>query len=81
MIDTNHKIEFNADKCIGCKLCYKACFVDVIRWDEENKKPVFKYVEDCEHCNYCEIVCSKDCIKVVPDYKSEKLLQTFDRYL
>jgi NAD-dependent dihydropyrimidine dehydrogenase PreA subunit len=55
--------------------------VDVIRWDEEKKKPVFKYVEDCEHCFYCASVCKKGCIEVIPDYASEKHLQTFDRYL
>ena len=56
MINTNHKIEFSPEKCVGCKLCYKACFVDVIRWDEENKRPVFKYVEDCEHCFYLSLI-------------------------
>lgn len=80
MIDTKHEIVFHPEKCVGCGLCYKACFVDVIRWDKENKKPVFKYVEDCEHCFYCESVCNKDAIEVRPNYASEKLLQTFDRY-
>lgn len=80
MVNTNHKIEFRSEDCVGCKLCYKACFVDVIRWDEEAKKPVFKYVEDCEHCNYCEIVCKKNCITVVPDFASERLYQSFDQY-
>ncbi|MBR4057428.1 MAG: 4Fe-4S dicluster domain-containing protein, partial [Oscillospiraceae bacterium] len=56
MIFTNHRIEFDPEKCVGCQLCYKACFVDVIRWDAEAKKPVFKYVEDCEHCFYCQSV-------------------------
>jgi len=80
MIDTKHKIKFDPANCIGCKLCYKACFVDVIRWDEGQKRPVFKYPEDCERCFYCESVCKKDCIEVVPDYTSESLHQTFDRY-
>ena len=51
MIYTNHKIEFDESKCVGCQICYKACFVDVIRWDAEKRRPIFKYVEDCEHCN------------------------------
>ena len=80
MINTKHKINFNPDNCKSCKLCYKACFVDVIRWDEEKKQPVFRYIEDCEHCNYCEIVCAQKCIEVVPDYTSEHKGQSFDRY-
>ena len=80
MIYTNHKIEFDPEKCGGCQLCYKACFVDVIRWDSEAKKPIFKYVEDCEHCFYCQSVCKKDAIKVIPDPSSERLHQHFERY-
>lgn len=80
MIGTNHKIEFEPEKCVGCQLCYKACFVDVIRWDAEHKKPVFKYVEDCEHCFCCMSVCHRDAIRVIPDHESEHLMQHFDRY-
>lgn len=80
MINTNHKIEFDESKCIGCKICYQACFVDVIRWNEENKKPEFKYVEDCEHCYYCEVKCPKGCITVIPDYSSQSFRQTINRY-
>ena len=35
MINTKHRIEFYPEKCVGCQQCYKACFVDVIRWDAE----------------------------------------------
>ena len=80
MVYSNNKIEFDTDRCVGCKLCYKACFVDVIRWDEEKKRPVFKYVEDCEHCFYCQAVCKPGCIKVIPDFKSDRSYQTFDKY-
>ncbi len=80
MINTAHRIEFFPEKCVGCQLCYKACFVDVIRWDPEAKKPVFKYVSDCEHCFCCQAVCRKDAIRVIPDYSSEHLLQSFERY-
>jgi MinD superfamily P-loop ATPase len=80
MIYTNHKIRFDAEKCVGCKLCYKAGIVDVIRWDEEAKKPIFKYVEDCEHCFVCQSVCKKDAIEVCPDFSSEHFQQTFEQY-
>ncbi len=76
----NHKINFNPSTCIGCKVCYKSCFVDVIRWDENKKLPVFKYVEDCVHCTYCEALCPKDCIEVVIDFEGERVYQNFDAY-
>ncbi len=80
MIHTNHRIEYRPDNCIGCQLCFKACFIDVIRWDAEKKQPVFKYVQDCEHCNYCMAVCPKGCITVIPDFKSQSPRQSFDMY-
>ena len=80
VINTNHRIVFDAEKCVGCQQCYKSCFVDVIRWDAEKKQPVFKYVEDCEHCFYCQSVCKKDAIEVIPDYSSEHLMQSFPQY-
>lgn len=80
MINTNHKIKFDETKCVGCKMCYKACFVDVIRWDDEKKKPVFKYVEDCEHCFVCQSVCKKEAIEVCPDFTSEHFMQSFEQY-
>lgn len=79
-MNMKNQIEFNREKCIGCKLCYKSCFIDVIRWNEEDKKPEFKYLEDCVHCNYCEVVCPKDCIQVIPDFEGELFHQSFNRY-
>ena len=34
-----HTIKIDMEKCNGCKQCYRACFVDVIRWDEAAKRP------------------------------------------
>jgi NAD-dependent dihydropyrimidine dehydrogenase PreA subunit len=61
-------IKVDKDKCTGCKICYKACWVDVIRWDEAAKRPVIAHPEDCVECNYCEISCPEEAIKVSIDY-------------
>lgn len=61
-------IRIDNETCIGCKACYKACFVDVLRWDEIEEKPIVAYPEDCVHCNYCEVSCPKECIEVVADF-------------
>ena len=76
----NHKIIIDNEKCIGCQICYRSCFVDVIRWDSEKKKPVVAYPEDCAHCTYCEALCPKDCIKIEIDFEGERMYQSFDLY-
>lgn len=65
------EIKIKLDDCIGCKICFQACFADVIRWDEEKKQPVVKYPEECAVCTWCEIRCPKHCIDVIPDYTTK----------
>ncbi|MDF2788380.1 MAG: hypothetical protein K0S80_1478 [Neobacillus sp.] len=55
--------------CSGCQLCYQACFMDVLRWDEKAKRPIAAYQEDCVDCLYCETVCAKNAIHVIIDFK------------
>jgi NAD-dependent dihydropyrimidine dehydrogenase PreA subunit len=62
-----HTINIDEDKCTGCKMCYKACFVDVIRWDDVEEKPIVKYPEECATCNWCELSCPVNAIEVIPD--------------
>jgi NAD-dependent dihydropyrimidine dehydrogenase PreA subunit len=60
------EIKIDLDNCQGCKSCMNACFVDAIRWDEVNDKPVAAYPEDCVWCLACEAACPHNCINVVP---------------
>ena len=70
----------NIDQYKASNRIYKSCFVDVIRWDADAKKPVFKYVEDCEHCFLCMALCNKEAITVIPDFTSEHMHQSFEAY-
>ncbi len=62
-----NKIQINLDACKGCKMCLNACFVDVIRWNYTDKKPVVAYPEDCVWCLACEAACPARCIEVIPN--------------
>jgi NAD-dependent dihydropyrimidine dehydrogenase PreA subunit len=61
-------IKFDDEKCIGCKKCYKSCWLDVIRWNNEKRRPVAAYPEDCVECNFCEVVCDQNAVNVIIDY-------------
>jgi len=62
-----NKIIINKEICNGCKLCFKSCFVDVIKWDAEVKRPVVAYPEDCVQCMVCEANCPQEALRVVED--------------
>jgi NAD-dependent dihydropyrimidine dehydrogenase PreA subunit len=61
------KIDIDLDKCKGCKICVDACFADVLRWNQADKKPIVAYPEDCVWCLACEAACPTQCIEVVPN--------------
>lgn len=60
----------NNELCNGCKICFKACFIDVIKWDSEAGRPVIAYPEECVQCMFCEINCTPRALKVIPKYDS-----------
>ncbi len=62
-------IKIDVDSCSGCGTCVKACFVDVLRWNDVEDKPVVAYPEDCVHCNACELACPTGSIEVLPDFE------------
>ena len=64
------EIRVDLDACTGCRMCFKVCYVDVWRFDEENDQPIVAYPEDCTACNMCELECPAECIEVVVDYEN-----------
>lgn len=65
-----NNIIINREICNGCKICFKSCFIDIIKWDEQSRKPRVAYPEECVQCLYCELNCPQRAVKVVPDYAS-----------
>ena len=59
-------ITINTETCIGCKKCMQTCFTYVFRYDEQTKKAVAAYPEECEWCLICEEQCPTDSIFVEP---------------
>jgi NAD-dependent dihydropyrimidine dehydrogenase PreA subunit len=59
-------IKIDRDMCNSCKVCVDACFIDVLRWDDKEEKPVAAYPEDCVWCLACEETCPANCIDVIP---------------
>ena len=52
-------------KCIGCRLCIKACPVDCIVGAAKRMHSVIRV--DCTGCKLCIPVCPTDCIDLVPN--------------
>ncbi|MGC8721461.1 MAG: NAD-dependent dihydropyrimidine dehydrogenase subunit PreA [Caldisericaceae bacterium] len=58
--------EINADKCIGCGLCYAACHDGghmAIEWNSETRTPSVDE-EKCTGCAMCMQVCPVDAIRM-----------------
>ena len=62
------EIRIDRDRCTGCKICVHSCFVDVLRWDEQEEAPIVAYPEDCVWCLSCEAECPEQCIEVIPTF-------------
>ena len=60
-------ISIDLDMCNGCKTCVDSCWVDVLRWDDKEERPIVAYLEDCVWCFACELACPVKCIEVMPE--------------
>lgn len=53
--------------CNGCEICIEICPMDVLRMDENTKKPFIKYLRDCQTCFLCTRRCPTGAIYVTTD--------------
>lgn len=56
-------IKIDKEKCIGCKICYEDCPMDVFTVGKDGK-PVVSYAEECWHCGICWMDCPKRAIDI-----------------
>jgi NAD-dependent dihydropyrimidine dehydrogenase PreA subunit len=61
----------NPTLCNGSGTCIKHCPRDVIRLDENSKKAIIKYPEDCINCQFCQAYCPQKAIKIKPTPKPQ----------
>lgn len=59
-------VQIDLKLCNGCGICINSCTTDVIRMDEETKKALVKYAEDCILCEMCVQDCPQKAITVSP---------------
>lgn len=57
----------DAKKCIGCRKCVKACPADVIRYEENTRKAVVMYPDECMLCLWCLSQCTVNAIEFTHD--------------
>ena len=60
-------IRYDLDACIGCRLCIQVCPFDVFRFNEEHKKSVIAYPENCQSCGQCFVNCLGRSLTIVND--------------
>ena len=69
------KIQYDKEKCTGCKLCIKVCPSSAIEFKEEEKK-IKIYLARCTFCSQCNDVCPANCLSM----SNEFLLADADKY-
>lgn len=69
------KIQYNREKCTGCKLCIRVCPSGAIEFKEEEKK-IKIYLARCTFCSQCNDICPVNCLSM----GNEFLLADADKY-
>jgi ferredoxin len=69
------KIQYDKEKCTGCKLCIRVCPSGAIEFKEKEKK-IKIYLARCAFCSQCNDVCPVGCLSM----SNEFLLADTDKY-
>ena len=69
------KIQYDKEKCIGCKLCIRVCPCGAIEFKEKEKK-VKIFLSRCCFCSQCNDVCPVNCLSMGDEF----LLADTDKY-
>ena len=69
------KIQYDTEKCTGCKLCIRVCPTEAIEYKEKEKK-IKIYLARCCFCAQCNDVCPVKCLSM----SNEFLLADADKY-
>jgi len=81
------KIQYDKEKCIGCKLCMKVCPCSAIEFKEkvcpcsaiefkEKEKKIKIFLSRCCFCSQCNDICPVKCLSM----SNEFLLADTDKY-
>jgi formate hydrogenlyase subunit 6/NADH:ubiquinone oxidoreductase subunit I len=65
------KLEFDKEKCIGCKLCMRDCPANAIEIEKVGEKQ-FKAIvrlDRCIYCGQCVDSCPKDALKCTRNFE------------
>ena len=48
---------YDLNKCVGCRKCVDVCPMDVYRFNDEKRKSIIAYPENCQGCGMCYYFC------------------------
>ena len=69
------KLKYNAEKCIGCRLCEHVCSADAIEIKKIGEKSfkAYVYLDRCIYCGQCAESCPKKALENTEEFELASL--------